>query len=111
MYMQVHVCVHVYAHVHVHVSKYLYHFQYTCCFTVYSYIVNREIFAVKIFSQSVLATEIKHAKIKRIQLGKGSLTAKIKRIQLGKGSLTANLFTRKFTQRNIFNMKFLRFTV
>ena len=30
--------------------------------------VNREIFAVKIFSLSVLATKIKHAKIKRIAL-------------------------------------------
>ena len=32
------------------------------------YTVNREIFAVKIFSQSVLATKIKHPKIKRIHI-------------------------------------------
>lgn len=70
-------------------------------FTVYiPYTVDREIFAVKIFSDSMASPKIKHAKIMRT-INDSAV----------RGRLSENYLTRKFIVRNICNAKYSRITV
>ncbi len=66
----------------------------------YCYTVNRQIFVVKIFSDRLTSTKIKHTKIVCI------INANAVR-----GRLSENYLTRKFIARNIFDTKYSRFTV
>ena len=62
--------------------------------------VDREIFAVKIFSDSMASPKIKHAKIMRT-INDSAV----------RGRLSKNYLTRKFIIRNICNAKYSRITV
>ena len=62
--------------------------------------VNREIIIVKIFSDSKASVKIKRTQIMCIINGNTI-----------RGRLSENYLTRKFNARNIFDMKYLRFTV
>ena len=61
--------------------------------------VDREIFAVKIFSDSMASPKIKRAKIMRYN------------DSVVRGRLSENYLTRKFIARNICNAKYSRITV
>ena len=80
-------------HIHVHVHGRKANF-------VLPYTVDREIFAVEIFSDSMASPKIKHAKIMRT-INDSAV----------RGRLSENYLTRKFIIRNICNAKYSRITV
>ena len=68
--------------------------------SLYTHIVNREIFVVKIFSDSMASAKIKRTKIMHIINNKAI-----------RGRLSENYLTRKFITQNICDTKYLQFTV